>query len=282
MMKYFFMLLVALSLTACHSSRNVSKPTTTVPSQAGNGVAEMKAENYVKRVCANAQTEQTLTARIKMSLNAGGKDLSVNGTLRMKRDDVVQLSLTFLGFEVARMEFSPNDVLLIDRYNKRYVRAKYSDLKFLQQAGLDFHALQALFWAELFRPGHNGIGNGSDFQMTSAGGNTLLSLTNTPQLKYTFSTQTDRAVIDKVSVQSKSAARSGKFEWQYADFTTLSNLPFPTSMKCAVTGLGKNFGFSLSLSRIGHETGWDGHTSISSKYTLMKADDLLGKLINMK
>lgn len=138
-----------------------------------------------------------------MSLNAGGKDISAGGTLRMKRDDVVQLSLTFLGFEVARMEFSPNDVLLIDRYNKRYVRAKYSDMKFLQQAGLDFNALQALFWGELFRPGHESVGNGSDFQLASSGSHTLLSLNNTPQLKYVFSTLTEQAVIDGMTAQNK-------------------------------------------------------------------------------
>lgn len=166
MMKYLFVILAVLSLAACRSSRDLSKtPSSTLEH---TSETKTKAEHYVKRVCANAQTEKTITARIKMSLNAGGKDISAGGTLRMKRDDVVQLSLTFLGFEVARMEFSPNDVLLIDRYNKRYVRAKYSDMKFLQQAGLDFNALQALFWGELFRPGHESVGNGSDFQLASS------------------------------------------------------------------------------------------------------------------
>lgn len=280
MMKYIFVILAVLSLAACRSSRDLSKTPSSTPEHTSE--TETKAEHYVKRVCANAQTEKTITARIKMSLNAGGKDISASGTLRMKRDDVVQLSLTFLGFEVARMEFSPNDVLLIDRYNKRYVRAKYSDMKFLQQAGLDFNALQALFWGELFRPGHESVGNGSDFQLSSSGSHTLLSLNNTPQLKYVFSTLTEQAVIDGMTAQNKNTTRNGKLEWKYADFTTLNNRPFPTTMKCAVTGLGKNFGFSLTLSRIDHATGWEGHTSVSSKYTPMKADDLLGKLINMK
>ena len=281
MMKYLFAMLVALSLTACHSSRDMGKSTGTPISQPAVSTAT-KAETYVKRVSENAQTEQTLTARVKMSLNTGGKDLSVSGTLRMKRDDVVQLSLTFLGFEVARMEFSPADVLLIDRYNKRYVRAKYTDLKFLRQAGLDFKALQALFWGELFRPGHSDLGNGSDFTLTASGDHTLLSLEHSPQLKYTFSTQTSQALLDRVTVQSKEALRSGKFDWQYADFTTLSGRPFPASMRCSVSGLGKNIGFSLALSRLDHATGWEGHTSVSSKYTAMKADELLGKLLNMK
>ena len=66
-----------------------------------------------------------------MDINLGQKDLSVNGTLRMKRNDVVQLSLTFLGMEVGRMEFTPSDVLIIDRFNKQYVRASYDEVSFL-------------------------------------------------------------------------------------------------------------------------------------------------------
>lgn len=281
MKKYIFFLLTVLLLAGCHSSKNLEKTPSTplTPSTTKGG---MQAENYVKRVCANAQTDNTLTAKIKMTLNSGGKDISVNGTLRMKRDDVVQLSLTFLGFEVARMEFSSDDVLLIDRYNKRYVRAQYGDLKFLRQAGLDFHALQALFWGELFCPGQKNIDGGGSFALSTSGEHTLLTLNHTPQLKYVFSTLSESAAIDQLTVTGKEAARSGKFQWQYGDFTTLSGRPFPTTMKCSVMGLGKSLGFSLALSRLDHATNWEGHTSVSSKYTLMKADELLGKLLNMK
>lgn len=73
----------------------------------------------------------------------------------MKRDQMIRISLRMLGFEVGVMEFTPADVLVIDRFNKQYVRAAYNEVGFLRQAGLDFYSLQALFWNELFLPGQH-------------------------------------------------------------------------------------------------------------------------------
>ncbi len=87
-----------------------------------------------------------MTAKMKLNVDALGKSLSVNGSLRMKRDEVVQLSLSMLGFELGRLEFSPDDVLILDRYHKQYVRCGYDDISFLKSAGIDFYALQSLFW----------------------------------------------------------------------------------------------------------------------------------------
>lgn len=275
--------LAVFLLTACHTSRQAESAGTagTADLSAAEKSSALMATAYVKKVKDNAQAAQTLTARIKMNINAAGKDVSVGGTLRMKRDDVVQLSLTFLGFEVGRMEFSPNEVLLIDRYNHQYVRATYSDVSFLRQAGLDFNALQALFWGELFVPGSAEVGDGTRFSLSTAGDHTLLSLNDAPKLEYTFLTATRTASIDRVTVQSKNVGEAGKFEWRYADYTAVDGKPFPGAMTCAVTGLGKDAGFSLSLSKIGHDTGWEAHTTLSSKYTQRSADEILGKLLSM-
>ncbi len=274
-------LLIIVAFTGCRSSREVGKSretTTLTPSQKETNTVSAQ---YVKRVKANAQTAQTLTARVKMEINGAGKSLSVSGTLRMKRDDVIQLSLTMLGFEVARMEFSPKEVLLVDRYNKQYVRAAYTDVSFLRQAGLDFNTLQALFWGELFVPGQTSVGTGERFRISASGGHTLLSLTDTPKLEYAFLTATSTACIDRVTVQSNNAATPGKFEWAYADYTTVGGKPFPGRMSCNVTGLKSDAGFTLLLSKIGNNKDWDTHTRLSDKYTERGADELLGKLLGL-
>jgi hypothetical protein len=50
--------------------------------------------------------------------------------------------------EVARLEFTPQEVLLIDRVNKQYVRAKYEEVNFLKRNDISFQALQKRFWDE--------------------------------------------------------------------------------------------------------------------------------------
>lgn len=144
-----------------------------------------------------------------MDVSALGKGVTLSGTLRVKRNDVVQLSLSLLGFEVGRMEFTPADVLIIDRVNKQYVRAPYSQVSFLRTAQLDFYALQSLFWNELFVPGQtSAAGSLQRFRAASAGSHTLLTLPDAPRLAYEFLTVTESGLIDRVTVQSRSALPS--------------------------------------------------------------------------
>lgn len=87
---------------------------------------------------------EAITARIGMSIY--DSDLSCTGKLRMLRDDVVQINLIFLGMNIGTLEFMPDTVLLIDRINKQYVRARYADIDMLRERQIAFPELQGLFW----------------------------------------------------------------------------------------------------------------------------------------
>lgn len=274
----FFIFLAVLTLSACRSSKDLAKGTPADKADNAELVASRAALHYAEKVHDNAQKAKAVTARIKMELAAGGKDVSVGGTLRMKRDEVIRLSLTLLGFEVGRLEFTPSEVLILDRVNTQFVRAAYADVSFLRTAGLDFYALQSLFWNELFVPGEQRPIL-SRFTMGTAGDHTLLSLSDAPNLDYAFLTATATALIDRVTVESKTAGRPGRFEWRYADFVRLDGRSFPTTMRCSVTGLGKDVGFSLSLSRLDNDDRWETRTNVSAKYKERRADDILRGLL---
>ena len=66
----------------------------------------VNAESTARRAVAHQPKAQTMTARIMLELSGAGKNLSVSGSLRMKRDDVIQLSYLLLGMELGRMEFT--------------------------------------------------------------------------------------------------------------------------------------------------------------------------------
>lgn len=262
------------SLTSCRSSKEVTE-------NQGNASAGM-AEAYKKQVVTKVQTAAAITARMKIELNASGKSLSANGTLRMKRNEVVQMSISMLGFEVARMEFSPSGVLLIDRFNKQYVNAAYGDVSFLKQAGLDFYALQALMWNELFVPGQTEVLSSLQrFRLNRSGEHTLLTLDDTPKLNYRFQTLTSTARINQVDVSPKSAADKESFQWTYAEFNDFNGNAFPTQMQCAIKALGKEAGFSLKLSRLDNNADWESHTKVSSKYRQRSVNEILGRLLSL-
>lgn len=289
MPRQIIILLVLLSLCACRSTRTVTTetPATTTVSKGTTTVAKQAAA-YKARVLAAAQRTGCLTAKVKFQLtgNAVGSlaGMTVNGNLRMKRDDVVQLSLRALGLEVGRLEFSPQDVLLIDRMHKRYVRAKYSDVAFLRQAGLDFHAVQALFWNELFLPGTQHTEDAlAHFAVETAKSLTLLRAEGAGRLAYTFHTQTANARVARVEVQPQSSAstKQGSFVWTYDEFGQVAGSLFPAQMVCSVTLGTKQAGFNLALSNFGTEDGWDVHTSVSSKYKEQDANALFRQILGM-
>ncbi|MBF0961876.1 MAG: DUF4292 domain-containing protein, partial [Alloprevotella tannerae] len=152
----------------------------------------------------------------------------------------------------------------------------------LRQAGLDFYALQSLFWNEIFTPGSRDVRSQLNrFRMASSGDYTSLLLTDAPKLNYQFLTRTSSALLDRVTVDGKSTADQGQFVWKYDNFTTLGGKPFPTSMAVSISGMGKKAGFTLALSRLNNDTDWPTRTTISSKYTQIKATSLLDKLAGM-
>lgn len=274
--KFLPFLALTLLLAACHSPQGLTRDTSATKAEAPADAA------YKQKVMANAQTATCITAHTKVTLTTGGKDLSCSGTLRMKRDDVIQLSLSVLGFEVGRMECTQDGVLILDRYNKQYVRASYGQVSFLSQAGLDFHALQALFWDELFAPGSADVtAQLPRFRLSSAGDHTLLALTDAPRLEYDFLTLTASGVVDRLTVFGKNTSDKGTFTFRYGDFTTFNGKPFPQQMDLSIAGTGRDVSLSLSLSRLSTKSDWATRTEVSAKYKQRSADEILRHLSSL-
>ena len=273
------LLLVAL-LASCRSTKNLENATSSSTAVTTPAATPSNAAAVVKNVAKNNLTKNCLTAKVKVEIEGLGKSLSANGTLRMKRDDVMQLSVTFLGMEVGRLEFTPQDVLIVDRLNKQYVRAAYSEVSFLKKANLDFYALQSVFWNELFVPGERSAANSaSRFTLSYPNGTPALTLTNTPQLSYTFLTQPSPALLTALVVRGTKESDKGEFRFDYADFSAFDGRQFPNTMSMKVTGTGKDMGLKLNLSRLGNDSDWETRTTVSAKYTRRSVDQVLGKLL---
>lgn len=282
---YLYIALVALTLTACRSSKSAVKApdtNTSASTKTTHITNNTAALASVKKVAAMHLSQQGVTASTKVRLSGvGGKDLSVNGKLQMKRNNVIRLSLRFLGMEVGLMEFTPNDVLVVDRMNKQFVRAKYGEVSFLRQAGLDFYALQSLFWNELFIPGQHtlsaeGLGR---FELVQKAGLNVLTPKNTPKLAYHFYADPQANTIQRLQVRSNNAAEKGEFAFNYDGFEQFGERPFPTQMRMAVTGTGKkDITLALSLSSLKADTSFDTRTTVSAKYTQRSVQQVLGQL----
>ena len=79
------------------------------------------------------------------------KKINLGGTYRLKRDEVIQINLTYtmlFTINVGTMELTPDYMLVVDRMNKRYCRVLYSEVPTLAQADITFAYLQRVFWGE--------------------------------------------------------------------------------------------------------------------------------------
>lgn len=160
------LILVTLALTACRSSRHASKDdTTTVPpstivtqpdntTSATDKTSNGKNDKTSKKDSGDKLSiaEGTnLTANVKIKVTQANKDMSTTGTLRMRYGEVIQITLSdpILGIaELGRMELSPNNILVIDRINKRYVSTDYEEFKALKTNNISFENIQEIFWKE--------------------------------------------------------------------------------------------------------------------------------------
>lgn len=266
-----FLLAGTLLLASCHSAK-----------QAGSGQTSTANESaYKQRVISNSQTAGAITAKIKANASMGTQGVTLGGSLRMKRNDVIQLSLTFMGLmEVGRLEFTRDNVLFIDRIHQRYARVSYSQIDFLSAADLDFYALQAIFWNEIFVPGSPDIAQVlSRFTLASSGDHTLLSLTSAPKLDYAFLTQTKTAQLTRTSVHSKNVSNADNLECIYGNFVKLGGKSFPTTLNVKFNSR-KPLSLDLTLSSLNNASDWTTRTSVSSKYKEMDANKLLENIMN--
>ena len=97
--------LLALLLVGCKSSKTIVKP---------DDVAQ-----------------QYLSSKVELTIPHGDAVFTVNGTMKMKQGELVQMSFLMPIFrsEVARIEATPSYLLMVDRMNRRYVKANQKVLR---------------------------------------------------------------------------------------------------------------------------------------------------------
>lgn len=255
---------------ACGSQKAAVK-NDTIPSS-DSGV--FSQDEYFKQINDNRSKEKFLTAKIKCEVSMDGKSISTAGQLKMKKDDVIQISLLdpLVGLmEVIRIEFTKEMMLMIDRYNKKYIYVPYDEVDFLKKCDIDFIALENLFWNHIFVPAKSDP-EASDFvfemqdepQDDKAGYVCLKYIDE--HLTYCFNTQNDTKRL-KQTVITGNRDKESKFAFSYDDFQAFQGTQFPNEMVMSFIMGTKNAALSFSLSSVKNKSGWQTRTKIPTKYT---------------
>ena len=263
-------LMVAL-LASCSATKSI---------KTSHSIEGMTEKEFVEHVIDNVGGWHALTAKMALSVDLGKGTTKVNGTLRIKKGEVIQMSIApFLGIEVARAEISPDGILVIDRMNKRYVEVSFAEVEALAKANLDFHTLQALFLNELFLPGKGDLTarDASSFKVEPEVEGVWLNVKRTKRFGYHFLTEAPEALL-KESYIGLNGTPYG-LRWKYEDFRSLGKKNFPTDMKLAFEGGKKPVKAAFVLSRLSTDADWETRTEISPKYNKVELEEILKLLL---
>lgn len=289
--KFIILSLAALSLTGCAIQKRITDSSTN-PIVEKSEVADNSEKariDFLDMVNSNASYQKNITAGITFRITQdNGKEISVPGQLRMRKDQIIRLSLQvpILGSEVGRMEFSKDYVVIIDRMHKQYIKASYKQVGFLRDNGIDFYTLQALFWNKLLLPGKSTVGY-TDLDKFSTdvttGVQQIPIKLKDGKLTYTWTAERKNGVIESTEVDYQGSGNSNSsLIWLYSKFNTFGSKPFPydntLTVMTTVNGKYKMIKASYEINNISTSDDWDATITIPTKYKEVSAEEILGKL----
>ncbi|MDX2003232.1 MAG: DUF4292 domain-containing protein [Chitinophagales bacterium] len=128
-------LLVAMALASCKSSKIATGPTAKVE--------RMDSKALIDSANAHQINFEWFSAKAKCEYDDGKHNHNFTANIRMQRDSVIWVSITSLmGIEVARILISPDSIELIDKLKKDYVKQPFSFLETYAPYPLDISLLQ--------------------------------------------------------------------------------------------------------------------------------------------
>ncbi len=244
-----------------------------------------RQEQTVDLLNNNRQTARGMRSKISVRLAAGGKSASTGGTLKMKRDEIIQLSLTALGlFEIGRLELTPDYLFVQDRINKQYMQVAWSDIEPLCSVGADFFTFQSLFWNEIFVLGQRGVPAQKDFRETSSGSNQVALTpagqhTAVSQQALQFLVNTTQILLERAALTATTGGNLS-VTCDYADFERLEGKQFPKQMNLAITARSKRYSADITFSNLQVDESLKNlATKPSSGYRKVAFDDIIRQLV---
>lgn len=245
---------------------------------------------FVQKVSDNQVYAKNITGNMTFTIQTEGKNISVPGSLHMRKDEVIriQLFIPLLGTEVGRLEFTPTYVLIIDRLHKEYIKADYTQVDFLKKQGITFYSLQALFWNQLLLPGVQKVRE-SDLKKFDANlsvdGDNVPVIFNNGNMGYTWTADrtTGRITQADVTYQTPTEGTSS-LNVKYDDFRSVGVKMFPATQVLTLTtdALKKKreVVLNIEMNDVKTDSNWDAQTEVSSKYKQVSPEDVLGKIMN--
>ncbi|MCR4852850.1 MAG: DUF4292 domain-containing protein [Prevotella sp.] len=290
--------LMVVVMASCASKKHIvqtNEPTPVSPTKGevvdAAALLRQQQTAFFTKVKSNATNADNITGKIDFNLKSGSKDITVGGKLMMRRDDVIriQLSVPLIGMEAGRLEFTKDYVMIVDRIHTEYIKGDYNQIDFLKNNGIDFYALQALFWNMLFVPGEAHLSDNSLNAFTinlQPDANQSAITLNKGSMSYNWQAENNTGLITQTDVEyGKGKAGNTKLTCTYGDFKSLAGKQFPANltldMMTSATKKAKQIKIGIKMKSMNTDSDWEPRTTLSKKYKAVSVDDVMKKLMNL-
>lgn len=240
------LIICLLTASSCRSTRSLTGNSNDI---------ENIDKDWFERINDTSLKTGTVSAKIKLELNADGKKQDIGGSCNLQRDKIIQLSLVAFGFiEVGRLEITPDYLMIVNRMQREYVKVSFDDVPYLTDAGINFHNLQSLFWADLFVTDNDSACSKDNFISTKNGSQMQLVSTGFPTFTTQFTVSLATGLLSRTAIIVPQKKSTPLLEWRYEHYAEIkkddNQKYFPDKINLAVMGGGNNPTAKLSLSNL--------------------------------
>jgi hypothetical protein len=237
-------------------------------------------EEQLEAVIENTPAFDSFSSHIRLTIPLKKGEYTLNGTLKMQRGRLIRISLLLpiIRTEAARIEVSPENMLVIDRMNKRYASVPVSELRDVFHTEVDFPMLQSFFSNAIFLPGNDGLTRKdyASFQARSYGSNGMQLSRHSRGFVYSFLTspETNRLVSSSIEPHSSSY----RLQWEYDRFVPVGKTTFPSEMTVLVGEKNAPTRTTFELSHISVDEQTLTPTGVPARYEQIRLSDILKML----
>lgn len=135
-------------ITVLSAAFPACKTTYQVGSEKVKKVSERK---IIRNVIKNYLTYNTLSYRFNGEFSDSGKTTSFNGTIRIKKDSIIWVSLSVvLGIELARIQITKDSVYFMNKIKDEYFIREIDYISNAFQVDVNFEILQSIITNQIF------------------------------------------------------------------------------------------------------------------------------------
>ena len=242
-------------------------------------LSKMSKEERIESIKYQAIPFNTLSSSLRFSFKPGLKKsaTSANAQLRIVKDKVIQISLRYpiIGTEAMRLSITPEQIIIIDRINKRYFSEYMKIFQEITSFDFDFYSLQALLTNQLFIAGKSSItpADYDYFNWKEDEFFTNLKNTDNQGINYDFKSDFTKRIIQTEMYKNK---KEINLNWLYKDFGLTSNSRlFPMKMEMELTIPNDLINLNLTFNSVDIDADFRIDTTIPNNYQQIGIEQII-------